>query len=228
MATPARSAMQVVVLARAPSAPGKTRLTVGLPEHRARALREALLLDTVDAARAAGAPVSICFTPETAHDEMARLIPGATLFAQRGEDLGERMRHAIHDALERGVDSVVLVGSDVPTLPPLHVRDAFARLQASDLVLGPTEDGGFYLIAARRQIPDVFHGIDWSGSRVLAAVVSAARSRELIVDFAPPWWDADRPEDLQRLIRESTASAPDASCDRVSARRVREFQEQGN
>jgi glycosyltransferase A (GT-A) superfamily protein (DUF2064 family) len=123
---------------------------------------------------------------------------------------------------------MVFAGSAVPTLPALHVRDAFARVQASDLVLGPTEDGGFYLIGTRREIPDIFDEIDWRGPQVLADVVNAARARNVVVDFAPTWWDADRPEDLHRLLRESGASAPGAACDRVSARRVREFQGPGN
>ena len=191
---------RVVLFARAPSAPGKTRLTAHLSDDRARALREALVLDTADCVRRAGVPFLVAYTPETARDEIERLIADAPLIAQRGVDLGERMRHAMHDAFARGADMVALVGSDLPNLPHEHVVDAFA-MAASDaeLVLGPTDDGGFYLIAARRDVPLVFENVEWGTGTVLQRVVDAAVHAGLTVGFARPWFDLDTPEDIERL-----------------------------
>lgn len=218
----------VVLLARAPSAPGKTRLTARLPDDEARDLRERLLLDTLDAARATELPVMVCFTPDTSREEMQRLVGDAELLTQRGDDLGARMRHAMDDAFARGAEAVALIGSDLPALPADHVLDAFEMTDFADVVLGPTEDDGFYLVAARAAMPDIFSGIDWNAQNVLADVVRAAHARDLTVGLASEWWDVDCPEDLLRLVTESGASAPAVSCGPATARRVREYLEKDN
>ena len=211
MTSSAASARQVVILARAPSASGKTRLTAHLIEHRARALRERLFLDTLAAARAAGYPVIVSFTPDDALEEMRGLVGDARLIAQRGDDLGARMRHALLDALALGADAVVLIGSDLPTLPPENIVRAFDMLEGAgggveragcsatcDVVFGPTEDGGFYLVGARGDIQNIFTGISWGRSDVLARVTAAAQGAGVAVGLAPTWWDVDVPEDLRR------------------------------
>jgi rSAM/selenodomain-associated transferase 1 len=203
----------VVLLARAPSARGKTRLTAGWPEDRARALRERLLLDTLTAARAAGYPIVVSFTPDDAREELRGLVGETRLVAQRGDDLGARMRNATSDAFASGANLVVLIGSDLPTLPPRHIVNAFDMLEGvgfltadaspkavgpADLVLGPSEDGGFYLVGARQQMPDIFGDIEWSGHDVLARVVAAANALGVTVGLADEWWDVDVPDDLRR------------------------------
>jgi rSAM/selenodomain-associated transferase 1 len=196
----------VVLLARAPSAKGKARLTAHLSEDLARSLRERLFLDTLAAARDAGYPVIVCCTPDAAWEDVRRLVGDATLIAQRGNDLGERMRNAMRDALASGARAVVVIGSDLPTLPSQHVVRAFDVLDGldsaravppCDLVLGPAEDGGFYLIGARGDVPDIFTGVEWSQSDVLARVSAAARRAGVAVGMAPTWWDVDVPEDLR-------------------------------
>lgn len=215
----------IVVLARAPSAQGKTRLTAHMDDARARDLRERLFLDTLDAAWATELPVMVCFTPDSAREEMQRLAPGAALMTQRGEDLGARMRNAMQDAFAAGAETVALIGSDLPALPAQHILDAFEMARSADVVFGPTQDGGFYLVAAYGAMPDIFSGIIWSAPGVLTDVVAAAHARDLVVGFAPEWWDIDRPADLRRVVTISSASAPDVSCGPAIARRVREFLE---
>jgi rSAM/selenodomain-associated transferase 1 len=196
----------VVLLARAPSAKGKTRLTGHLSEALARSLRERLFLDTLAAARRAGYPVMVCYTPDDAREEMHRLAGDAALIVQRGADLGARMRNAMADALASGAGAVVLIGSDLPTLPSQHLAHAFDLLDRAgsahaprcDVVLGPSEDGGFYLIGARDDLPDIFAGVEWGGSDVLARVAAAAQHADVTVGLASAWWDADVPEDLRR------------------------------
>jgi hypothetical protein len=214
MMSPATAARQVVILARAPSARGKTRLTAHLSEANARALRERLFLDTLAAARAAGYPVFVCFTPETAEAEMRELAGDAGLIAQRGDDLGARMRNAMSDVVASRSRAVVLIGSDIPMLPPENIVHAFDLLddagfssaEASpeavrpivDVVLGPSEDGGFYLVGARGDMPDIFTGVTWGQSDVLARVSAAADKAGVSMARARVWWDVDTPEDLRR------------------------------
>ena len=222
----------VVLLARAPSAKGKTRLTGHLPADRAHALRAALLLDTLDVARAVALPLFVSYTPQDARDEMTRLVPDARLVCQEGDSLGERMRHAMDHAFATGATPVVLIGSDLPSLPVTYLRAAVEQLTAvraddsspqPDIVLGPSEDGGFYLIGARHSTPGVFDGIHWGGPHVLDAVVAAARARGFVIGFTPEWWDVDRPEDLNRVLTRRDASVRGAAGDAANARRVREF-----
>jgi rSAM/selenodomain-associated transferase 1 len=199
----AAASRAIVVLARAPSAPGKSRLTGGLSDDRARALREALLLDTLDVARTVGVPIVISYTPDDARDEMAGLAGDIALVPQRGANLGERMRWAMDDTFASGAESVVLIGSDLPTLPLEHLTDAFAMLESpADLVLGPAEDGGFYLVAARQPRPEVFHGIEWGTPHVLDRVADAARRAGLTVGLTRSWWDVDTPDDLRRAVED--------------------------
>jgi len=198
MTPSAASARQVVILARAPSAQGKTRLTAHLPEDRARALRERLFLDTLAAARAAGYPVVVSFTPDTAREEMRGLVGEGALLPQRGDDLGTRMRNALIDGFATGAAAVVLIGSDLPTLPPENIVHAFDLLEGSDVVLGPSEDGGFYLVGARGHMPNIFSGVEWGQSDVLERVSVAAHDAGVTIARAPEWWDVDAPEDLRR------------------------------
>ena len=213
MTSPTAWARQVVILARAPSARGKTRLTAHLSEANARALRERLFLDTLAAARAAGYPVIVGFTPETAEEEMRELAGDVRLMAQRGDDLGARMRNAMRDVSAAGARAVVLIGSDVPMLPPENIGHAFEQLDGAlssaeaspeairpivDVVLGPAEDGGFYLVGARGDMPDIFSGVSWGQSDVLARVSAAADKAGVRMARARVWWDVDTPEDLRR------------------------------
>jgi rSAM/selenodomain-associated transferase 1 len=197
----------VVLLARAPSAQGKTRLTAHLPEGRAQALRARLFLDTLAAVRAAGYPVVVSFTPDTAREEVRELVGEGALIPQSGDDLGTRMRNAMIEVFATGAGAVVLIGSDLPTLPPENIVHAFDLLEGAgfspavpgcDVVLGPSEDGGFYLVGARGHMPDIFSAVDWGQSDVLERVSAAAHYAGVTIARAPEWWDVDAPQDLRR------------------------------
>jgi glycosyltransferase A (GT-A) superfamily protein (DUF2064 family) len=98
---------------------------------------------------------------------------------------------------------VVLVGTDVPSLPLSHYRQAFDALAAHDLVLGPAQDGGYYLIALTRPVAELFHDIPWSGPQVLAATRDRAAKMGLRSLLLPTWRDVDTIDDLRALIQES-------------------------
>ena len=119
---------------------------------------------------------------------------------QSGDDLGCRMR-AIVEA-RAGVDrgGVILIGSDLPTLPAAYIQSAVESLrEGSDLVLGPTEDGGYYLIGLARPASGLFEGIAWSTLTVLEQTLERARSAGLEPDLLPFWYDVDDRAGLERL-----------------------------
>lgn len=202
----------IVLLARAPSAPGKTRLTTNLERPAAEDLRRALLLDTFETMCASDAELVVSYSPDDAREEVEALFESAQpmLVAQRGADLGIRMHHAMVDAFDRGVDAVVLIGSDLPNLPATHIVDAFAVLEAGhDLVLGPTDDGGYYLIGMTRTgcSTRVFDGIDWGSKHVFTQTVAAAQDAALRTALVQSWYDVDRPEDLGRVASDPAGGA---------------------
>ena len=200
----------VILFARAPSAAGKTRLTADLPPDSARSLREALLLDTLDAVRTSGVAITVFYDPAGAGDELRALIPDLPLRPQRGDTLGERMQRAIDGLMDAGAQSVVLIGSDLPALPPPRVAEAFAALaRGAECVLGPSPDGGYYLIglaasASPRHVA-LFDDIAWGTSSVFEQTLLAARGAGFEPIILLEHADVDRAEDLAELASSAHA-----------------------
>jgi len=209
----ARSRAAVGVIARAPSAPGKTRLAAHFSVGRLRALRTALAADTLAIAGAVpGVDRFIFFTPDEADAEIAGLAgPSFTRLPQRGDDLGQRMHCAFEDLLtERRYESAVLVGSDLPLLTTEHFSSAFGSLRAdADVIIGPADDGGYYLIGMRRSHPELFESIAWGTATVLADTMRAATRAGLTVNLVRRSYDVDTIEDIQRLERDLAAAPRD-------------------
>ena len=112
-------------------------------------------------------------------------------------DLGQKMANSLLSAFQNPVESVAIIGSDCPDLTPELIVQAFQQLKlGSDLVLGVALDGGYYLIASRRFIPELFTGISWGSDRVLQQTVAKAENLNLAISYLPPLADVDRPEDL--------------------------------
>lgn len=125
-------------------------------------------------------------------------------------DLGGRMARALDDAFRRGMERVVLIGSDCPEMKTFHLRAALKVLDERDLVLGPAEDGGYYLIGLKRPCPDLFHpGLPWGTERVLEETIKAAAHHSLAIGFLERLRDLDRPEDLKYLATPEGITAPD-------------------
>lgn len=124
---------------------------------------------------------------------------------QQGDNLGERMKYAFKSSFEEDTcQSVVLIGSDCAELTELIVEDAFKKLRNHDLVLGPAEDGGYYLIGMSKFIPDVFNGIMWSTHQVLDATIIRAREFGLRFSLLPLLNDVDTFEDWERVKKKLT------------------------
>lgn len=125
------------------------------------------------------------------------------MLPQRGADLGERLQHCFAELFALGFASVVAIGADSPTLPGENVYDAFEALVEEDaVVLGPTDDGGYYLIGMRQMYDGLFQGIPWSSAEVLNTTIKRAEAAEVDVLLLPEWYDVDTPAALERLQEE--------------------------
>lgn len=198
-------ALRVAVFAKAP-VPGtvKTRLAARLGAAAAAQLHAALVRHALTVALESGlGPVELWCAPDERHDFFAECAWrfGARLRAQRGRDLGERMRDAFAAAHGEG-DALLLVGSDCPAMTPGVLRAAAEALAANDAVLGPAEDGGYVLIGLARDCAPIFEGVDWGSGAVLAQTRERLRGAGASWRELAPLWDVDRPEDYDRLVRE--------------------------
>ena len=191
---------RLLVFVKAPR-PGavKTRLAAALGIEAAAALYRAMAGEEIrrTAPRAGEYERTFLFTPEDARAEMEGWLPGETLEAQRGADLGQRMAGAFASAFAAGARRVAIVGSDVPACGREHVAEAFAALDGSDVVLGPTPDGGYYLVALDRPRPALFQSIPWSTPSVLPATAERAGVLGLGVRMLDPLRDIDTLDDLR-------------------------------
>jgi len=196
----------LVVMAKAPQAgASKTRLLPRLDADQAATLALCLTQDSVRNVRALDARVCIAYTPAGGRDVLEpALAPGLRWFAQRGKDLGARMEHAIARAARWGARPILLIGTDSPHLPIENIALAIETLQAdrADLVLGPAEDGGYYLVGMSRPAPGLFDGVAWSTSRAYAETAANAQRQSLRLWNAPMGYDIDTPADLARLYEQ--------------------------
>ncbi|MEM9555873.1 MAG: TIGR04282 family arsenosugar biosynthesis glycosyltransferase [Acidobacteriota bacterium] len=207
-----------VTLFTKPAVPGrvKTRLHPALGAEGAARFHEALLGDVLETLR--GGPWSLTVAWALTAGEVPPALDGAHALRQEGEDLGARLHHALSVAA-RDHEVVAAVGSDHPELAAATVEDAFACLDAgSDVVFGPVDDGGYFLVAARADVltPELFRDIPWSTEAVLETSLERAAARALRVELLPPGHDIDRPDDLDAL--EARLGEPGAApCPRTRA-----------
>jgi len=201
--SPGSSTVAVAIMAKAPR-PGtvKTRLCPPLLAAEAAALYRCFLLDKIAAVGAlTGARPVIAYTPDDARAEFDALAPGFALVPQRGPELGARLHSTLAGLLEAGHVGAIAVDSDTPTLPGAFLQQAVRRLSQTgpDVVLGPTEDGGYYLIGVRRAHRVLFDAMPWSTPQVLEVTLRRAADAGLRADCLPSWFDVDTPDDLERL-----------------------------
>jgi rSAM/selenodomain-associated transferase 1 len=189
------------IFARAP-APGrsKTRLISRLGAAGAAALHAAMIEDVCALSRDVGVRRVLAAADQPDHPFLVEMAAreGMPLVAQCEGDLGARMAAAIAAGLGEA-ERVCIIGSDSPTLAPTQIAAAFARLDTADLVLGPAEDGGYWLIGARRPLGAVLADTAWGTASVLATTRARAEQAGLRVALAELHWDVDEPPDLERL-----------------------------
>ena len=193
----------VAIMAKAPR-PGavKTRLCPPLLAAEAAALYRCFLLDKIAAVQAlSGVRPMVAYTPDEAQAEFAVLAPDFALVPQRGPDLGARLHTTLASLLAAGHPGAIAVDSDTPTLPREFLQQAVDCLTGPgpDVVLGPTEDGGYYLIGVRAANRELFDDMPWSTSAVLEITLRRAAAAGLQTVCTPAWFDVDTPDDLRRL-----------------------------
>ena len=190
----------------------KTRLCPPLSHAQAADLYECFLRDTLDVMRQVqDVQRVIGFLPENARDYFHQLAPDMDLVRQTGESLGERLDHLLVRALAKGSERAVVMDSDSPTLPVDFVSQAFEQLANADVVLGPTRDGGYYLIGMKQPQSHLLHQVQMSTAHVLSDTLALARATGLVVSLLPAWYDVDTIADLHELDREMAGMGANGS-----------------
>jgi rSAM/selenodomain-associated transferase 1 len=178
----------------------KTRLARSIGNARASQLYRHFVVVLLRRLQAAGDRRILAYCPVERRAEFAEITPVAwELAPQSPGDLGQRICAFFAAHLKHEQDRVVLIGTDSPTLPIQIINDAFESLRTNPVVLGPTSDGGYYLVGATGRVPPIFAGIDWSSSLVWQQTLG--RLHEAGSRFAelPVWYDVDDLADLRQI-----------------------------
>ena len=191
----------------------KTRLVPSISPEQAATLYTAFLTDWCKTlGTLSGEDLIIAYTPPEAQSDLQAVIgDGAiTYIPQIGTGLGERLTSATQWAVEHGYTKILLVGSDSPTLPISYISQALTLLDSRDIAIGPSTDGGYYLIGFSVEnvavtVPYVFENIAWSTANVFHQTLARIRSLKATVGLLPPWYDIDTAEDLAFLYAHISA-----------------------
>lgn len=200
----------LLVFAKRPE-PGrvKTRLTTLLTPDEAARLYRAFVHDALDQYATLDADVRLYV--HGAEEGLTGLHDGHTLHRQEGDGLGARMQHAFVTSFAAGYERLVIIGTDHPTLPTAFIEQAFAALaEPLSICLGPSEDGGYYLLGMNDFYPVLFAGMTYSHPGVFEDTLARAGSTAARVTILPRWYDVDTPKALRRLAADLDDEAPPA------------------
>jgi rSAM/selenodomain-associated transferase 1 len=211
-----RAMRRAALFARVPE-PGqvKTRLSPALPAAQAAALYRAMLDDAVAALRDAAADERFVYWAEAGD---AALAPGLGLRTQSAGDLGARLASAFAELLRDPPAAAVICGADCPTLTAGRIDRALHELASADLVLAPSNDGGYGMIGLRRSDPALFAGVAWSTDRAADQTLANAARLGFEVTMLEPLDDVDTPEDLCRLVAWAALRHDDRTATRAALR----------
>lgn len=195
----------LLVMAKKPEVGAtKTRLTPPLSATQAADLYAALLQDTIAlAASIRQVRLGLAISPPEALDFFFSLAPEETLLLPvAGENIGVCLRQVLELGLRLGYKRVCALNSDGPSLPAAFLHQAFQLLAEHDVVLGPNQDGGYYLVGLKQPLPELFQGIAWSTEQVMPQSLGVLARLEKQVALLPPWYDVDDEQSLRRLAQE--------------------------
>lgn len=211
----------VSIMAKAPRAGEvKTRLCPPLSNSEAAELYRCFLLDKIEQVRTLNkASPAIAYTPDDGRTFFEACAPGFLLVPQRGADLGFRLANTFDQLLAKGYAGAFAIDSDTPTLPTHFLEQALdlIAIPEIDLVLGPSDDGGYYLIGLRKLYRELFERMPWSTADVVPETIRRAEAMGLKVASVPLWFDVDTGNDLERLKTSLDSGQADA------ARHTRQF-----
>lgn len=191
----------VICFTRVPKAgQTKTRLLPILSAEQCRGLHLAFLNDLAELYKHFPADLFVAYTDDPDWTPLREIFPAAKgFFPQEGADLGAKMLHAMETVLKQGYDACVLTGSDLPLLSAEQLESGFSALEKADVTLGPTSDGGYYLVGFQKPCPELFTDQQYGGSTVWENTLAAAKQAGYSVCPALPCDDVDTPDDLRAL-----------------------------
>ena len=187
----------------------KTRLSMKLRENIAVELYKNFILDLLATLKKVKAKIYIFFYPEDSKDKFVKWLGRDYSYApQKGDDLGERMKNAFIWGFKEGYNRIVIIGSDSPDLPSKLINEAFKSLEKNDVVIGPSFDGGYYLLGFKKEkfLPSVFFGIKWSTNIVFNNTCEILKKENYKIHVLPKWRDVDTINDLKCLFKKSKDS----------------------
>jgi rSAM/selenodomain-associated transferase 1 len=178
-----------------------------LTPTEATRLYEALLKDSIALVSSLeGIDLAIAITPPETTSYFKRIAPpGTLLLPVECIDIGDCLTQALGNLLEMSYPKVLAFNADGPTLPQEHIPTAVQMLDECDVVFGPSEDGGYYLVGLKQLHPELFTNITWSTPQVLSQTMDKIEALGLRAGLLPPWYDVDTDSDLARLQEELTA-----------------------
>jgi len=190
----------MLVFVRAPATGKvKTRLAKGLDPRTVRDLYQCFVIDVLAMLTSGGFHTFICYHPPEAEPQMVAWLGDTYQYLpQKGADLGARMANAFEVTFQRGCRQALLIGTDFPDLPRNVVCQAFDGLQQNGSVIGPTYDGGYYLIGFERTqfLPAVFKAMPWGTKKVFDDTLRVLGDHNQHPLILPRWRDIDEYEDL--------------------------------
>ncbi len=188
----------------------KTRLAEHVGQDVATDLYKSFVADILSTMHALSVNFKIVFYPPDAENQFQQWLGEEYSYSpQIGKELGERMKTAFLQAFSDGYNSVVIIGSDIPDLPAEYLKLGFKALETNDVVVGPSSDGGYYLIGFAKEafLPDVFKGISWSGTDVFEDTLNILKGHRQKVYLLPQWHDVDTWADLSELVQRNKSTA---------------------
>ena len=195
------SAQALILFAKDPVAGQvKTRLSSLLDNSTTLSLYHHFLRDSIERVCSVAEVdrfIGIASDPQTSYFEDVSRSHSVQLFVQEGDNLGERMRRAFEDRFKEGYERVVIIGADSPTLPTAYIEQALQSQK--EVVIGPSTDGGYYLIGMLGKVTDVFEGVSWGTDQVLSETLKVLKDQRAEAELLPVWYDVDLPEDLRFL-----------------------------
>ena len=181
----------------------KTRLAEQLGAEVVSDLYKSFVADTLAKLHRLNFNLKIVYDPPGAKKDFQQWLGEEySYMPQIGEDLGQRMKNAFLEEFKRDFNKTIVIGSDCPDLPVEYLDLAFTALETNDVVVGPSSDGGYYLIGFTKDsfLPEVFEGIRWSSNRVFKQTADILKFNKRKLYLLPQWHDVDTVADLNKLI----------------------------
>lgn len=184
----------------------KTRLAKGLGQDFALSLYKSFVLDILETLSEYTHNLIICYHPQEAISSIKKWLGNKYFYiSQNGENLGERMKNAFTSVFLKGCSKAVIIGSDIPQISINVINEAFSELNKCDAVIGPSYDGGYYLIGFKEKsfMPEIFKKINWGTEKVFTDSMKIFKTKKYNVHVLPKLRDIDTVDDLKALYNDN-------------------------